>query len=143
MDNRIFDPITSIINSELILVDSQWPNFHDAELHQLNIWRGDVRPQDNVWIGPQIEMTLELCALQNPFMTTFSFRDCEAIRLEDFNHQNAIYDLTFRLIDRGLRPDGEPLPPFIEVRFEQAFGAELSFRCMAIEVLSREPVIAD
>lgn len=140
MKSRIFDPVTSVINSELILVESQWPNFHDAEVHRLSIWRGDIRPEQGIWIGPQIEMTLELCALQQPFMVTLCFQDCEAIRLQDFNQQNAIYDLTFALTDRGLRPDGEPLPPFIEVRFEQAFSAQLWFRCMAIEVLSREPV---
>ena len=50
---------------------------------------GDVRPEDNVWIGPVIEASFELSALENPYMAVLKFHDCDAIRMEDFNHQSA------------------------------------------------------
>ena len=135
-----FDPIRDIENSDIILDNGEWPNFHDAEVHNLNMWRGDVRPDDNVWIGPVIEASFELCALKNPYIAVLKFHDCDEIRMEEFNHQNAVYDLTFEYVSRGNRPDGEPLPPFIAVHFEQAFGVALSFKCFKVQVLERREV---
>jgi hypothetical protein len=133
-----FDPVTNIDNSQLILDQGEWPNFHDAEVHQMNIWRGDIRPEENIWIGPVIDITFELCALKDPFMTTLRFRDCEAIRMEAFNHQNALYDLGFSYEPRGVNNQGEALTPYISVNFEQAFGMALSFKCFTVEVISRK-----
>jgi hypothetical protein len=135
-----FDPVRAVEDSTLILDNGEWPNFHDAEVHNLNIWRGDVRPQDNVWIGPVIEATFELCALKAPYIAVLKFHDCEEIRLQDFNHQNAVYDLHFDCIPRGNRPDGEALPPWISVKFEQAFGMALSFKCFRVQVLARREI---
>ena len=56
-----------------------------------------MRPDDNVWIGPVIEASFELCALEKPYMVVLKFHDCESIRLEEFNHQNAVYGLTARI----------------------------------------------
>ena len=109
-----FDPRQDVENSQLILDDGEWPNFHDAELHNLNIWRGDVRPDDDLWIGPVIEASFELCALQFPYMVTLKFHDCDAIRLAEFNHQNALYDLTFKYQARGNYTDGKPLPHVLQ-----------------------------
>ncbi len=47
-----FDPIKDIKNSQLIPDNGNWPNFHDAQVDNLNIWQGDVRPDENIWIGP-------------------------------------------------------------------------------------------
>jgi hypothetical protein len=58
--------------------------------------------------------------------------------MEDFNHQNAVYDLTFEFQDRGTYRDGRSLPPHIAVRFEQAFGMALCFRCMRVEAVARK-----
>lgn len=137
---NVFDPIKEVENSALILDHGEWPNFHDAEVHRLNIWRGDVRPEDNVWIGPVIEASFELCALEKPYLVFLKFHDCDAIRLEEFNHQNAVYDLTFKLEARGAYTDGSPLPPYIAVRFEQAFGVALTFRCFKVEALERKEI---
>ncbi|GGK75331.1 hypothetical protein [Amphritea balenae] len=133
-----FNPVTDIENSQLILEQDEWPNFHDAEVHNLNIWRGDVRPEEDIWIGPLLELELELCALQLPYMVILRFHDCEGISLEDFNHQNALYDLNFSYEERGKLRTGEPMTPYIRVRFEQAFGAALQFRCFKVEVISRQ-----
>lgn len=132
-----FDPINDIENSRLILDRGDWPNFHDAEVHFLNIWRGDVRPEDNVWIGPVIEAAFELCALEHPYIAVIKFHDCDVIKLQEFNHQNAVYDLSFSFEARGYLNNGEPMPPWIVVQFEQAFGLRLSFKCMKIQVLKR------
>lgn len=134
---RAFDPIADVEESHLILDRGAWPNFHDAEVHHLNIWRGDVRPEANVWIGPVIETSFELCALQHPYIAVLKFHDCESIRMEAFNHQNAVYDLAFQFENRGTLNDGTPMPPFIVVRFEQAFGMALSFKCMRVQALER------
>ena len=135
-----FNPVIHIENSSLILDDSEWPNFHDAEVHNLNIWRGDVRPDDNVWIGPVIEVTFELCALKHPYIVTLKFHDCETIKLEEFNHQNAVYDLNFDFEARGTLTDGNPLTPYINVTFEQAFGMALTFKCFRIEAVERKEI---
>jgi hypothetical protein len=50
---KTFDPIEDVENCQQILDYGKWPNFHDAKVHNLRIWRGDVRPEDNVWIGPR------------------------------------------------------------------------------------------
>jgi hypothetical protein len=134
---KAFDPVRDIENSRLILDHGEWPNFHDAELHHLAIWRGDVRPEDKVWIGAVIEARFELCALKDPYLVLLRFHDCDGIRLQEYNHQNAIYDLTFSYVARGNYRDGTPLPPKIAVRFEQAFGAALSFTCFRIQAVEQ------
>ena len=137
-----FDPLVEIANSHLILDRGQWPNFHDAEVHRLHIWRGDVRPRDNVWVGPVIEASFELCALENPFLASLRFNDCECIRMQEFNHQNAVYDLRFEFESRGMALDGQPLSPYIVVDFEQAFGVALSFKCFTVEAVARREIDA-
>ncbi len=135
-----FDPIKTVEDSHLILDHGDWPNFHDAEVHNLNIWRGDVRPDDDVWIGPVIETSFELCALEKPYIAILKFHNCESIRLEEFNHQNAVYDLRFKFEARGTCTDGTPLTPYISVSFEQAFGVELSFKCFRVQALERREI---
>lgn len=133
-----FDPVREVENSELILDHGEWPNFHDAEVHHLNIWRGDIRPEENIWIGPVIVASFELCALKHPYLAVLKFHDCDEIRMEEFNHQNAVYDLTFKFVGRGNYNDGKPLPPYISVRFEQAFGVALTFRCFRVQAMERQ-----
>ena len=135
-----FDPVSDIIGSGLILDQGAWPNFHDAEVHELKIWRGDVRPNDNVWIGPVIEASFELCAIKDPYIVVLRFHDCESIELKSFTHQNAVYDLRFWIEQRGHLRDGKPLSPYVCVSFEEAFGVRLSFKCMRVEVLERSAV---
>ena len=135
-----FNPVEAVENSHLILDHEEWPNFHDAEVEYLNIWRGDVRPDDNVWVGPVIEASFELCALKNPYIAILKFHDCESIRLEEFNHQNAVYDLRFKLEDRGTFEDGTPLTPYVSVSFEQSFGVRLSFKCFRVQALGRREI---
>lgn len=137
---KVFDPIRDVEDSALILDHGAWPNFHDAEVHHLHIWRGDVRPEDNVWIGPAVEVSFELCALQFPYIVVLKFHDCADIRMTEFNHQNAIYDLAFAYEARGTYNDGTPLPPHIRVDFEQALGAALSLKCFRVQAIERKAI---
>jgi len=138
----IFQPERDVANSALILdTDGSWPNFHDAEMHSLNLWRGDMRPDDNVWIGPVIDTTLELTALMEPFIVMLRFHDCDAIEMSGFNHDNMIFALNFGLEDRGFYADNRtPLPPYITVEFQRSFGVALKFRCFRIEVVERKKI---
>jgi hypothetical protein len=135
-----FNPIEDVENSQLILEQKKWPNFHDAEVHNLNVWRGDIRPDHNIWIGPVIEATFELSALEKPYIVVLKFHDCDNIRMEEFNNQNAVYDLTFRYEERGTLTNGEPMTPYISVSFEEAFGVALSFKCFRVQAVERREI---
>jgi hypothetical protein len=137
-----FDPIRGILNSSLALEsDGAWPSFHDAEVHSLKFWRGDMRPDDDMWIGAVVEATLELTALIEPFIVVLKFHDCDSIEMKDFNHSNMIYSLQFSIEDRGFFGDNiTPLPPYIAVKFGQSFGVALTFKCFKIEVVERREV---
>ncbi len=50
-----FDPVRHVIGSSIILEDDfTWPSFYEASVHSFNFLRGDLRPDDNVWIMPTI-----------------------------------------------------------------------------------------
>jgi hypothetical protein len=132
-----FDPLHDVENNRLILDGGQWPSFHGAEVQDLSIWRGDVRPDDNVRTTSVIEASFELCALREPYIAVLKFHDCDAINLQGFNHQNAVYDLVFEYKARDSYSDETPLPRPIVVTFERAFGAALSFNCFRIEALQK------
>ena len=137
-----FDPARHISGSAAILEpDGTWPNFHDAEVYSLKFWRGDMRPDDDVWVGPVIDASLELAALEQPFVVDLRFHDCDFIDMSGFNHDNMIYELKFAFEDRGYLADGKtPLKPYICVRFEQSFGVSLTFKCFRGEVVGRRAV---
>jgi len=42
-----FNPKAEVQDSHLILDQGEWPNFHDAEVHRLNMWRGGVFSPDS------------------------------------------------------------------------------------------------
>ena len=130
-----FNPLIDVEDSHLILDQGVWPNFHDAEIHRLTIWRGDVRPDDDVWVGPVVEVSLELCALKDPYTVTLKFHDCIDIQLQSFNHQNAVYDLRLQYQARGFLLDGSPMTPYIDVEFVEAYGARMGFKCYRIQAV--------
>lgn len=138
-----FDPITKIENCASILHDGAWPSFHDAIVYSLNLWRGDIRPDDNVWVAPRIDACFELAALEFPYVIDLRFHDCCDIHLASFDDNNDIYWLSFSLEHRGYYTDGvTPLPPYVCVRFEGGPGQEpmLEFKCFSIEAIGRRDV---
>lgn len=138
-----FNPAVNVENANAILDGGEWPNFHDAIIYSLNIWRGDTRPEQNIWVFPTIEASFELGALEHPYVVDMRFHDCSHIRLTHFDHTSDIYMLSFAFESRGFYKDGvTPLPPYISVTFERGHGWEpmLSFKCFRVEALRRRPV---
>lgn len=132
-----FDPLVHVDGASKITDDDgEWPNFHDAEIRRIVLDAGDMRPDDNVWIGPSIEIQFVLQALVQPVTTTLKFTGCDRVKLDDFNHSNDIYELEFQFEDRGFFTNGTPLPPWIHVRIVPGFGAALEFVCFGAEVVS-------
>ena len=131
------DPTTHVENARILLKSTgEWPNFHDATVNRILFARGDLRPDDNVWISAWIMIELETLAEENPQRVVLKFHDCDGIRMIDFNHSNDIYDLEFSFEARGFYLDGKtPLPPYIRVRFTPGFGIALDFRCFRVEAL--------
>ena len=139
---KVFDPTVEVENGSAILDGGLWPIFHDAIVYSLNFWRGDLRPDDDVWVGPTIEASFELAALEFPYIVNLRFHECDEISLENFDHNNDIYDLSFSFKDRGYFADGvTPLPPYICVTFERGnVQPLLKFRCFRVEALGRRSV---
>ena len=127
------DPRLLVTGSDSILDEhDNWPNFHDAEINDLYIWRGDIRPQEDVYIGPQITIEMRLCALEKPFNVRLRFEDCVNINMSGFSSQNPIMDLTFAIEARGNLRDGTPMTPYIVVHFLPVWEFELSFKCFRV-----------
>lgn len=134
------DPRKIVAGSDLILdASGKWPNFHDAEIIDLHFWQGDVRPDQDIYIGPEITVTLKLCALQFPIVAVLKFENCSNISMPAFGEQNPIMDLEFGMEDRGRMKDGTPLTPHILVHFLPAYRFALSLKCFQVSVLSADP----
>jgi hypothetical protein len=133
-------------SEKLTSVFDYWPSFHDAEILEFNLWRGDVQPQEKKYIFPVLttkihlwEITAEVdsrgyLVLRHHTLATVRFHDVDNFRMEGFNHQNAILGLHFTTEDRG-----EVLPPYVCVEFEPAFGISATFRCSRVEVVDAKP----
>jgi hypothetical protein len=134
---KAVDPRTVVENHQAILTsEGAWPNFHDAEVIDLYISRGDVRPDDDGYIFPHITLRVRLCAVEHPFVVTLKFKGCSSISLQGFNHQNPILNLQFAVEERGLLNNSEPMTPYIVVMFEQISEFALSFKCFHASVVN-------
>ncbi|MGA8299415.1 MAG: hypothetical protein WB817_08010 [Terriglobales bacterium] len=53
-----------IVGSEkLITIFGYWPSFHDAEIVELNFWRGDVQPEKGIYDFPVLTLKVHLWEL--------------------------------------------------------------------------------
>ncbi|TNE32742.1 MAG: hypothetical protein EP349_01000, partial [Alphaproteobacteria bacterium] len=104
-------------SNDILDASNQWPNFHDAEVRDFSIVRGEVNPDKGLYTGPQITTRLMLCALKEPYEVIFTFQDCQNIVMADFGNQNPIMDLTIELEERGYLTDGNKMSPYIVVNF--------------------------
>jgi hypothetical protein len=128
-----------------------WPSFHDAEVTELNFWRGDVNPEEGRYIFPVLTVKLHLWEItddvdgrgylgtRNHTLSTVRFHDVCKFRMEGFNHQKAIFGLD---ISQGERSEG-PSPVFAVIFRPVAFGVDASLTCTRIEVLDAVPCIED
>jgi hypothetical protein len=92
-------------SEKLTSVFDGWPSFHDAEVVDLHIWRGEVKGGD--WddsnVFPVLTITVRILEATQPDATgepdrdvlaTFRFHDVDDLILQGFNHQNAILGIT-------------------------------------------------
>jgi hypothetical protein len=126
----------------LTAVLGYWPSFHDAEVYWIRLERD---PLDD-GLGPVLdalikteERTAEVspdghCVLRKHVSVLMRFHECDDVKLEDFNHQNALLELGIRDIrDRQLDRIR------FAVHFVGANGVEATFVCRAIECVSVTP----
>lgn len=138
-----FDPVHHIVGSSAILeADGTWPSFYESEVYAFNFWRGDLRPEDDVYILPTIEASIEMTTHSLPFVVDLKFHDCDSIEMSYFNYQNVIEELTFSFEERGFYADGvTPLPPYICVKIgTPKHTVALKFKCFKIEVVGRREI---
>lgn len=135
-------------SEKLTRIFGHWPSFHDAEVIEFHLWRGNVKPGDwddsNILpvITAKIHIFIESPDSQHT-LATIRFEDADEIKLEGFNHQNAIMGLAISVQPRGKFVTGEDLPPFLMVQFQAAFGMSASLRCFRIEVVDAVPCTED
>lgn len=56
-------------------------------------------------------------------IVTFRFEEPEDLVIEDFNHQNVLFNINFKLIDS-----------MVHVTFESTYGVHVTFRCQKVSV---------
>ena len=134
--------LNKIQNSHLLTdVFGKFPSFHDAEVHQFNLLRGETR-----FFNPMLfatihvfEMTSQVdeknrYVLKNHVLVEFRFSKVSDLEIAGFNHQNV---LQFLEITEASEADGEETE--FEVLFEGIFGVSAKFRCEAVSVESVTP----
>ena len=77
-------------SDKLTNIFGYWPTFHDAEVHELHLWRGDVEPD----AGPVLSVSLHLLVTRHHTLAKLRFHDVDQFKMEGFNHQNAILRLS-------------------------------------------------
>jgi len=141
-------PSLSVEHSERVTrIFGYWPSFHDAEVMDVHLWRGNVDPESARSVFPVLTVKLHLWELTNETdlrgflvlrhhtIATLRFHDVEDnIQLTGFNQQNVIFELT---IERRQRSDGPS--PFLVVEFISSFGMGAIFHCRRAEVLDAVP----
>jgi len=137
-------------SEKLTRIFGYWPSFHDAEVLEFQVWRGDVSPDKSRYIFPILtlkmhcfEMTKEVnpdgyFVLQNHTLVTFKFYDVDDIQMRGFNHQNAIFEFSINRLERSQGPS-----PYYFVQLVPAFGIDASFSCLRAEVSAVVPCGSD
>ena len=137
-------------SEKLTKIFGYWPSFHDAEVLEINLWRGDVEAERTSYVFPVLTAKLHLWeltsevnekgqfVLRHHTIATLRFHDVGELYLAAFNHQNAIFGLA---IVRKEREEG-PSPVFA-VEFEQSHGVKAEFICARVEVVDATPCSED
>jgi hypothetical protein len=119
---------------KLTTLYGSWPTFHDAEILNLDLWRGDLRPEKEIYIFPTLTVKVHLF-IEHPAsretIATLRFTSVENLKLEEFNYQNAILSLEIQKDNERFRPEY----PIFHVKIDGAFGLKASFHCSEIQVL--------
>ena len=134
--------LSKIQNSHLLTdVFGKFPSFHDAEVHRLNLVRGETRSFNQALFAliHVFEMTSEVdekkrYVLENHVLVQFRFSKVNDLEIAGFNHQNVLQFLEMTEIS-----DAEDETAEFEVLFEGIFGVSAKFRCEAISIESVTP----
>lgn len=125
--------------SRLTAVFGRWPTFHDAEVHRVVLDRGGEDGPSLEAVIHVFEMTKEVNAdgfyvLKNHTLVTLRFSNVALDYIDDFNHQNVIYELHLTSIEPE-SPGGRT----IAVRMETSFGLDAEFECASCKVMDLQP----
>jgi hypothetical protein len=118
-----------------------WPSFHDAEIINFHLWRGDVDAGRNRYIFPVLTLLVNLWELTSEVnsdgflvckhhtLAKLKFHDVHDLTMNGFNQQNAIFHLAIEHKERSEGPS-----PYFAVSLEPASGIDPPFSCLRIEV---------
>jgi hypothetical protein len=136
-----------ILGSELVTKKfGYWPSFHDAEVIDLHLWRGNVDPERSKYQFPVLildlhhwELTSEVndkgfLVVKHVTKSKLEFRDVSGFSMNGFNQQNAIFGLSIQRLQ-----DEAGGAKHFKVEIEPDFGMAASFTCCAIEVKESVP----
>jgi len=134
------DPSSKIAGaSKLLSIFGKWPSFHDAEIVAVTLDRGGPTAPVTATLRINLfETAIEYSdeihyeyVLKNDVLAEIVFREIQDIKLDDFNHQNVIYEMLINPHEASKR---------LAVEIDTSFGMEASFTCSSIEVLSVLPM---
>lgn len=127
-----------IENKEILEnVYGSWPSFHDSEILNINLYRGEEPGQLCSLVASFYlyetkainEGTAQYEIIStNKNVAVIEFQNIENLSLEGFNHQNVIEELHLKSKEN-----------LIHVEFESIFGVQCSFSCSKVTVLGVEP----
>ena len=129
-------------SEKLTQIFGYWPSFHDAEVIELNLWRGNVNPEEAHYEFPECTVKLHLWEitrevdpkgfyiLRNHTLAIIRFYEVQDVRVDGFNHQNAIARL-----DIAEEQGSSAATSIFNVSLPAAFGVDASFKCSRIEVV--------
>ena len=146
------DTIAALIegSEKLTGIFGYWPSFHDAEVLDVHLFRGGIKLKEKRYLFPVLTTKLHVWELTNEVnqqgyfvlrkhtLTTMRFHDVLDLRMEGFNQQNAILQLSITRNQTSENPAGA----FV-VNFDPAFGMGAAFTCSRIEVVDAVPCSDD
>jgi len=126
-----------IVGSEkLRAVYGKWPRFHDAEVIEVHLWRGETGRADEQFAARVLTVKVHLlqeAPTSREMVAVLQFDGVDDFRMEGFNHQNVLLGIEIK--ERSGKEPGSDGPADFVVKFEGAFGMSASFRCGGIEVV--------
>lgn len=131
--------LNKIQNSHLLTdIFGKFPSFHDAEVHEIKLVRGETRSfNPTLFVLIHVfQMTSEVdeknrYVLKNHVLVEFRFSKVSHLEIAGFNHQNVIQSLE---ITESAKIEGEAGK--FEVIFESIFGVGAEFLCEDISIES-------
>ncbi|HEX8250209.1 MAG TPA: Imm50 family immunity protein [Pyrinomonadaceae bacterium] len=136
-------------NAELLIdIFGKFPSFHDAE-----VWKITLNRKVSEKPSPTLEALIYVYSSGKKCLVNLEFTGFFGLKLENFNHQNALGDLEIREITEpdfneygtdarllGVTGKNEIQRLKFYVKFHYCFGVEAEFLCSSVSVASVEPV---